>query len=64
MLIVIPLLAEWQTIICIREALICDALLETNQHYINYDNFVRQGVLKYEKSKGKLAVMSKPPACL
>ncbi len=35
-----PLIAEWQTITCNREALVNDALLKSNQKHINYDYFL------------------------
>ncbi len=50
MLLNFPVIAEWQTITCNREALVNDALLKNNQQHINYDYYVGQYILKYDNT--------------
>ncbi len=58
----IPFIAEWQTICWIKEALVNNTLIKTNQRYINYDDFVGECVLKYDQIvKGKRAVKISGP---
>ncbi len=58
----IPLITDWQTITCNREALVNDALLKNNQRRINYDYDVGQQVLKYDNTiKAKLVIKTYGP---
>ncbi len=53
MLLNIPLILKWKTVTCIREALMNDTFLKSNQWSINYDYFVGQ----YDQTtKMKLAI--------
>ncbi len=62
MILNVPLIADFQTITCNREVLVNDALLKSNQQYINKDYFVGQSVLKYDNTfKGKLTAKTSNP---
>ncbi len=62
MLLNVPLIANWQTIIHNIEAFVNDALLKNNRQHINYDYCIGQHILKYDNTiKGKLAVKTYGP---
>ena len=62
MLLNVPLIADWQEIHKHREQLVNKALHKSNKKMINYDCFIVQKVLKYDKSlTGKLASKTSGP---
>ncbi len=58
MLLNIPLIAEWQIISCIRESLVNDTLLKSNQRHINYEYFVGRQVKHDQTIKENFAAKS------